>query len=77
MSVPSIPAPVRHVLHWSDMKTQLLARIRGIAFWTAVALPFGYLPLLAIEQIRVSAVVFVGLIAIHILALIAGHEYRR
>ena len=76
MSAPSIPAPIRRALRWPDIKTQFVARARSIAFWVAVLLPFGYLPLVAVEQIRVSPVVFLCLLAVHIIALIAGHEYR-
>lgn len=56
---------------------QLRASVCGIAFWTAVALPFGYLPLFTFETVPVSIELFVLLLMINVVALIMGHSYHR
>ncbi len=57
--------------------THLLRPARGIAFWTAIALPFSYLPLFTLEMVELSFRAFVFLLLINIVALIIGHSYRR
>ncbi len=57
--------------------SQLLTPARAIAFWTAIALPFGYLPLFALEMIELSPVTFFGLLGLNMIALIVGHPHRR
>jgi len=56
----------------------LVAPIRGVAFWTAVALPFLYLPLLA-TGLQSSAVrtAFGVLVLANIVTLLVGHSYAR
>lgn len=50
--------------------------IKGIAFWTAIVLPFLYLPLLATGLTSTSTVVaFVLLVALNVAALVVGHPY--
>ncbi len=50
--------------------------IRALAFWTAIALPFLYLPLLwyGLESTG-ELIVFFGLVALNLLALLVGHGY--
>lgn len=56
----------------------LLAPLRGIAFWTAIALPFLYVPLLASglesESVRMA---FTLLVVTNVVTLIVGHPYAR
>jgi hypothetical protein len=56
----------------------LVAPIRGIAFWLAIALPFLYVPLLA-SGLESSAVrlVFVALVVCNAAALLVGHPHAR
>lgn len=52
--------------------------LKGVAFWSAVALPFLHLPLLAAgldTQGRTMA--FVVLLTLNVVALLLGHPYRR
>ena len=56
---------------------QLLVSARGVAFWTAIALPFGYLPLFTLEPVQISLETFCVLLAINIVALVIGHSYHR
>ncbi len=55
----------------------LLASARGIAFWTAVALPFGYLPLFGLDMVELTMETFVLLLVVNIVALVVGHSYHR
>jgi len=65
--VSSLPISPRH----------LLASARGVAFWTAIALPFGYLPLFGLDVVDLSLWLFVLLLAVNIVALVVGHSYHR
>lgn len=60
------------------ISSSLLAPVRGIAFWIAVALPFLYVPLL-VSGLQSSAVrtVFAALVVCNALALLVGHSYAR
>lgn len=52
--------------------------LQGVAFWTAITLPFLYVPLLAtgLETMRI-AVAFVVLLAVNVVTLMVGHPYHR
>jgi hypothetical protein len=56
----------------------LVAPIRWVAFWTAIALPFLYLPLLA-TGLQSSGVrtAFGVLVLANALTLLVGHSYAR
>lgn len=64
-----IVAPVWSTLAWG---------IRAISFWLAIALPFLYLPLL-VDGLQGAnhGLVFGALLALHVGALVVGHEHRR
>lgn len=51
--------------------------LEAIGFWTAVVLPFLYLPLLANGFTGNDPLAFAGLLALNVVALVAGHGYRR
>ena len=56
----------------------LLVPIRGIAFWSAIALPFLYIPLLMSGLGSASTrTAFVALVACNAVALLVGHSHRR
>jgi|AntDeeMetagen134_2_1112570.scaffolds.fasta_scaffold02039_4 hypothetical protein len=55
----------------------LFASARGIAFWTAVALPFSYLPLFGLDMVELTIEMFVLLLVVNIVALVLGHSYHR
>jgi len=52
------------------------SRLSGLAFWTAIALPFLHLPLLAtgLESWPTFAA-FLVLVALNVLALVVGHPH--
>ncbi|MDR5655696.1 hypothetical protein RH831_00670 [Halodesulfurarchaeum sp. HSR-GB] len=55
----------------------LLRPLEAVGFWAAVALPFIYVPLIlrGLDTSSMQLTVAV-LIAVHLLALIAGHRYN-
>ena len=59
-------------------KRVVLAPLSTLAFWSAIALPALYLPLLAtgLNTPR-ELLVFLGLFAVHVLTLLAGQSHRR
>ena len=50
--------------------------VRVVAFWTAVILPFLYLPLL-FGGLEGDATLFAGLLVLNAVTLLLGHDYRR
>lgn len=50
--------------------------IRVVAFWTAVVIPFAYLPLL-FHGLEGNATLFGGLLVLNAVALLLGHDYQR
>ncbi|WP_132059499.1 hypothetical protein [Halorussus amylolyticus] len=56
----------------------LTTPVEAVGFWAAVALPFLYLPLLATGiSSEAELVTFLGLLALNVAALLAGHGYNR
>lgn len=53
----------------------LVAGLRALAFWVAVVLPLAYLPMLYEVGITPSATTLVGLVAIHVVAIVVGHGH--
>lgn len=53
--------------------------LTGIAFWTAIALPFLHLPLLFTTGLSSSAAqtAFLALVALNVAALLVGHPHAR
>lgn len=49
--------------------------VRLTAFWAAVALPFLHVPLLYTQNQYVE--VLLGLVALNVVCLLAGHRYAR
>lgn len=50
-------------------------RLRAIAFWAAVLIPFSYLPVLHGIVVDASPRLFVGLLALNVVCAIIGHEH--
>jgi hypothetical protein len=51
--------------------------IRAVCFWTAIVLPFLYLPLLAVGiETRSEGVALLVLLALNAVSLLVGHSYR-
>jgi uncharacterized MAPEG superfamily protein len=66
---------LRSFVDWSGSGS-LTGPLSALSFWLAILLPVLYLPLLisGIESFRGLAV-FVGIVGLHVLALIGGHPY--
>lgn len=64
----------------ASVGTRIAGRLRdggeAAAFWTGVALPVGY-PAIALPDVQVGPPVVAVLLAVHAVALLAGHDYRR
>jgi hypothetical protein len=66
----------------SDVVTRAIKRFRlmvvAVAFWTAIALPFVYIPLLLTGLDHPSLTeTFVLLITAHVGSLVTGHRYQQ
>lgn len=59
-------------------RSQLFRPIEAIAFWTAIALPFLYVPLLFMGlETTAELGVFFGLVVLNGVAFIVGHRHNR
>lgn len=67
-----VAARIPPVVH--GLKTGVLSAV----FWSAIVLPAIYLPLLIVGlETTQTALLFVGLVGLHLLTVICGHSYRR
>lgn len=66
---------LRSVVDWSGSGS-LTGPLSALSFWLAILLPVLYLPLLVsgIDSLQGLAL-FVGIVGLHVLALIGGHPY--
>ncbi|GAA0227636.1 hypothetical protein ACFFQF_11870 [Haladaptatus pallidirubidus] len=62
-------------LHAKYREHTLTTPLQFVGFWSAVALPFFYVPLLIDGLAGAEITVFLSLLACHIVALFAGHSY--
>lgn len=64
---------------WDDIIAGSIARpLEAVAFWTAIALPFLYIPLLIYGlETRGQVGVFLGLVVLNLIAFVLGHGYKR
>lgn len=70
--------PLDSATEWGSTALRTaMAPVRFLAFWTAVALPFLYVPLLFDGLTSSRFLVFVVLVAINVVALVVGHNHRR
>lgn len=74
--------PVKFVVgsaNWDDTIADTIARpLEAIAFWSAIALPFLYIPLLIYGLNTAGQVaVFLGLVVLNVIAFVLGHGYNR
>ncbi|WP_266078528.1 hypothetical protein [Haladaptatus caseinilyticus] len=68
------PAP-RNVAEAAAQK--LFTPVQFLSFWTAVALPFGYVPLLYHGNFSSTAGFLPLLLALNVVAMVVGHGYKR
>lgn len=54
-----------------------LLPVRAVAFWTAALLPLAYLPLLATGFVAANPGAFAALVAVNVVALVAGHGHNQ
>lgn len=55
---------------------KLLAPVQFVGFWSAVALPFGYLPLLYGSRFAPSIDALGPLLVLNLVAMLVGHGYK-
>ena len=77
---PNRPQNTSAVTNWAaDVARQgthaLGATVRGMSFWAAILLPLVYLPLLLGGLGSQTGFVFLGLLALNLIALFVGHTH--
>lgn len=75
MSIPPIIHDLKRTTRNSE--TPLLEGIRALSFWSAIVLPFLYIPLLVAGLDTVTrSIAFLGLLSLNIATLVISHSYR-
>ncbi|WP_229110700.1 hypothetical protein [Halapricum desulfuricans] len=59
------------------VRATIVPTVRFVGFWTAVVLPFVYLPLLFTGLDGATMDAFLVLLVVHVLSLLLGREYGR
>ena len=78
MSTMSPSTQVRETLRDSRAARLLRRPVEAFAFWTAILLPFVYLPMLfGGFETTTSVLLFAGLLAANGVALLVGHGHKR
>ncbi|WP_331233753.1 hypothetical protein [Natronorarus salvus] len=79
MSTPSIPTPTddAQTLDHRALSRAAVRPLRAIAFWSAIALPFLYIPLLFVEGLQTGShmTAFFVLVALHVVSVVVGHRH--
>lgn len=61
----------------SISRSHLTRPVEALAFWTAIVLPFLYLPLLFVGlESTTELAAFFGLVALNVVSFIVGHQYN-
>lgn len=61
---------------WSGAAS-LLHGVQALSFWSAIILPFLYLPVLVVGlDTPTRSVVFLGLLALNVVTLVISHSYQ-
>lgn len=59
-----------------SLHSTVVTPFRFVGFWTAVFLPFVYLPLLFTTLDGATVTAFAGLLAVHVLSIVIGRKYN-
>lgn len=64
--------------HVASLLARIARSLEAVAFWSAIALPFLYVPLL-VNGVGTTAqlTAFLTLLALHALAIVGGYRYNR
>lgn len=64
--------------HAAPMFAAIVRSLEAVAFWSAIALPFLYVPLLVTGlEATAQLTAFLTLLALHALAIVGGYRYNR
>lgn len=58
------------------LQSTIAAPFRFVGFWSAVVLPFAYLPLLFTDLQGATLTAFLALLAVHIVSIVVGRKYN-
>jgi hypothetical protein len=77
-SEPSTSAPLGggELPSAASVAASMLVPVRAAAFWSAVALPLAYLPLVATGVVWEMPLTFCALLALNAAAFLAGHGHE-
>ena len=62
---------------FATLRSLLLPRVRAAAFWSAIALPLIYVPMLATEAVWEEPLALFALFLLNALAFVVGHGHNQ
>ncbi len=71
MSPSTVRAPVEAAA--TQFRELTISGVRATAFWTAVVLPFAYIPAMYMLD---GSTVLLALLALHMICVVIGHEHN-
>lgn len=58
------------------LQSTIVSPFRFVGFWSAVVLPFAYLPLLFTDMQGATLTAFLVLLVVHVVSIVIGREYN-
>jgi hypothetical protein len=59
------------------LQSTIVTPFRFVGFWSAIVLPFAYIPLLFTDLQGPTLTAFLVMLALHVVAIVAGREYNK
>lgn len=74
---PTRADQLRKAVDSQALQSTILTPFRFVGFWSAIVLPFAYMPLLFTDLQGATLTAFFVLLALHVVAIVAGREYNK
>lgn len=73
---PTRADQLRQSIDVQSLQSTVLTPFRFVGFWSAIVLPFAYLPLMFTDLEGATLTAFVTLLFLHVVAIVIGREYN-
>jgi len=67
---------IRQSVDAEALQSTVLTPFRFVGFWSAIVLPFAYLPLMFTDLQGTTLTAFLALLTLHVVAIVAGQKYN-
>lgn len=74
---PTRTDQLRNAVDSQALQSTIVTPFRFVGFWSAIVLPFAYIPLLFTDLQGPTLTAFLVMLALHVVAIVAGREYNK